>query len=193
MLFICFAILSAVTIEAASPIHVQTILHEDGSRTESRRNPHTKVLEEFQYGANKRLQRRKLFQLDGEGRALQGLVFDNKDNLIGRVEFAFDDLGRLLEERSLDSHSNLQHRILFRYDAKGKALQPMAFNYDEKQGGSTQAKPSGDPKISVPARSSLVTPGINNRALQKGERVVEGVPEGFRKVPGISLKGVRGK
>jgi len=173
---------------AKQVIHVQTILHENGSRTESRRNPDTRVLEEFYYGINKRLKNRKLFQLDEEGRALQGLIFDARDNLVGRVEFDFDEFGRLREERSLNQKGRPTQRIIYRYNNKGERLKPLAYNFEEKAGGGEAREV---PQKS--ARSSLATPGINNMPKLKGDTYIEGrgVPKGMRKVPRISLKGLR--
>jgi len=148
------------TSSAKTAIHVQTILHEDGSRTESRRNIQTRVLEEFRYGTNKRLKNRKLFQLDEEGRALQGLVFDPKDKLIGRVEFHFDEFGRLVEERSFDTTGRPTQRIVYRYDKSGQRLKPLAYNFAPSD--STSEKKMVALPSKKEARSALATPGINN-------------------------------
>jgi len=179
---------------AKTAIHVQTILHEDGSRTESRRNLQTRVLEEFRYGTNKRLKNRKLFQLDEEGRALQGLVFDPKDKLIGRVEFHFDEFGRLVEERSVDTTGRPTERIVYRYDKSGKRLKPLAYNFAPAASSSgTSEKKLVELPSKKEARSALATPGINNMPKRAGDTYIEGrgVPKGMRKVPRISLRGLK--
>lgn len=174
-----FLVLSSIGALLANPLVVaKTILHDNGFKTESVRNPGTKVLEEKTYNRKNILIARKVFELDSEGRALRGLVFDTKKKLIGRIQFGFDEFGRMEEERTWNAHNKLIKRLIYRYDKEGKRSRPMAFHYggDEK---------FAKPMIKQTEDSSIATPDINGNKLKKGDQYIDGqrvVPKtSFRK------------
>jgi len=142
----------------------QTIIHENGNKTESRRNPQARVLEELTFNRRNLVVARKVFELDEAGRALRGLIFGSEKKLVGRVQFGFDNSGRMVEERTFDSNNAVVRRLIFRYDASGKSLKPLIYNY---AGGISNPQPVIDGN----AKSALATPNVNGNQLHQGDRL----------------------
>jgi hypothetical protein len=141
---------------------VQAIIHNDGSRTISKSDTSLRELQEVSYDRQDILITRRIFSLDSMGRALAGVIYDGSNRVLARVQFGFDDLGRMIEERTTNPQGGVIRRLIYQYDQRGTRLRPVAYNYD----------PTGRrAPVTTEAKSSLVTPGVNNTTLGTGDRI----------------------
>jgi hypothetical protein len=105
------------------------VLHPDGTRTESTKDPVKLQQTEKTYDARKVVIAEKIFMLNQNGDPTQGIIYDGAGNLVARVNFYFDDLGRVVEERCLNAKNEIFRRVIRQYDKSGRALPPQAFDY----------------------------------------------------------------
>ena len=110
----------------------KSVLHTDGTRTDSVRNAMKKQLEESTFDARGVLISKKIFLLNENGDPNQGVIYDGAGNPVARVQFFFDEIGRLIEERRSNMEAVVFQRIIQQYDINGKALPPKAYNLNVK-------------------------------------------------------------
>jgi len=134
-----FCLLSAVLSTAApaaqrvreyreGDVWVRTVLHDNGTRTVSKKDINTKQMEKKVLNAEDVLVARSIFQIDSEGNFQRGQIFNGRGQLMYVSEFIYDDYGRLMEERVSDGNRRPVRRLVYKYDAFGKA-QPFAINF----------------------------------------------------------------
>lgn len=120
---------------AAKRSHVWTrvVLHDDGSKTETRHDSNKRSLHQFTYDSNNVLTMKRVFRLDRRGKALSGVAFDGKSNLLFSMRYIFDKYGRLSEERIFNTKNVIIRRLIHTYDAEGKSKQ-VAVSYASGKG-----------------------------------------------------------
>lgn len=111
----------------------RVIEHEDGTRTESKQDINTKVLEEITFDANKVRIKRRVFQLDDLARPRSGLLFDGQNNLLARTEYVYDEYDELKEERLFNTKGQVLRRLVYGLAKDGIQSKPVAFNYDPER------------------------------------------------------------
>ncbi|MEM7384003.1 MAG: hypothetical protein AAF514_03580 [Verrucomicrobiota bacterium] len=123
--FIAFTLLFSLLTPSAQAdrIWARTILHPDGTRTESWRNSNKRLLEQHTYDKRNTLVMRRLFQLNAAGKAQSGVVFDGKANPLFFIEYNFDQLSRLSMEKIFNRSRKLVRKLSYAYDANGKRTQ----------------------------------------------------------------------
>lgn len=118
---------------------VSTIIHEDSSRTLSTRDIQKRAMQQETYSSQGVLAMKRIFALDRQGKVLNGLAFDGKDNIIFRFRYEYDDLDRLAQEKVMDRKGNVVRILFTTYDDNGRATRK-AVTYP-KNGGSEAAQP----------------------------------------------------
>ncbi len=124
---------SAVAPAGAAPanVWVRTILHADGSRTVSKKDTGSRVIEQMTYGINDVLIMKRIVQLDERGKSRRGFIFDGEHNLIYKIGYFYDEIDRLKEEVLYNTNEVVVRRVIHSYDAKGNPLTPKAFNFND--------------------------------------------------------------
>lgn len=101
-------------------IYSRTIIHPDETRTVSKQDINNKIREKRTLDKNGILLMRSIFQLDAQGKAVNGLVYDGRNQLLYRSEFTYDTADRLEEERVFDRNGTLVRRLFYKPDRLGK-------------------------------------------------------------------------
>jgi len=130
--FVVFSLMAAANARAQGDSNVvkgKTIIHNDGTRTESVSDPNTRQLEQRTLDANNILILRRLYQLNERSLPVMGNIYDGAGNLQARSQSFFDAFGRLQEERVSNLQGEVFQQIVHEYDSKGDAKQPKVINY----------------------------------------------------------------
>lgn len=128
-IFFLMAAKSALAQGDTNVVRGKTIIHNDGTRTESISDPNTRQLEQRTFDANEVLILRRLYQLNERSLPVMGNIYDGAGNLQARSQSFFDAFGRLQEERVSNLQGEVFQQILHEYDTKGEAKQPKVINY----------------------------------------------------------------
>jgi hypothetical protein len=115
--------------QAASIVSGKTILHTDGTRTESVSDPNTGEMEQKTFDASGVLILRRLYRLNERGLPIMGNIYDGAGNLVARAQSYFDAFGRLQEERLSNLQGEVFQQVVHEYDEKGTAKKPKVINY----------------------------------------------------------------
>ena len=107
----------------------KTIIHPDGTKTESVSDPNTRQMEQKTFDTNGVLVLRRLYQLNERSQPVMGNIYDGAGNLIARAQSYFDPFGRLQEERLSNLQGEVFQQVVHEHDDKGKALKPKVINY----------------------------------------------------------------
>ncbi len=118
----------------------RTVIHADGTRTESTRYPDKHEQREVTYDTQGVKIASKLYLLNAEGLTLQGNIYDGRDQLQARSQFFFDSFGRMTEQRMTNLRGEVFQRIMFEYDVKGNQLTPKSYSFEVE-------KPSMKPAV----------------------------------------------
>lgn len=133
---VVFLLASAATMQvhalsqAAGGIHARGIYHPDGSRTESVKDPQTRVLTETTYNSGGTVVSRHVYQLNEQGQVMQGNIYDGRDTLVAREQSWFDEFGRLKESRLMNLQGETFQQTLYEYGANEKPKKPKVINYN---------------------------------------------------------------
>lgn len=133
--FLFFALLwsAPATILAAdfdrNTVSGRTIIHVDGTKTESIIDPSTLELTEKTFDANDVLLTRRSYKLNERGQPVMGNIYDGAGNLQARSQSFFDPFGRLQEERISNLQGEVFQQVLHEYAADGTAQKPKVINY----------------------------------------------------------------
>ncbi len=122
---------------------VRTVMHDDGTRTVSKKDDTVKEIEKWTMSANDVLVSRSVFQVDKNGKFQRGQVFDGRGTLRYVSEFFYDSMGRQIEERVSDSRGMLVRRLIYSHDQFGRA-KPFSIAYSNGSAGSPVAISNAD-------------------------------------------------
>jgi hypothetical protein len=109
----------------------KTVLHDDGTVTESVSDLEKGEMRETTYDSRKVVVSKRIVLLNDRGQPVQGMIYGGRDDLVGSVRFAYDDLGRMLEEISLNSQGEVFRRKIHTYDAAGNPLPTKIVDYSK--------------------------------------------------------------
>ena len=137
------------------------MLHPDGTRTESVKDVTKHEITEIIYDARDVVISKKMFLLNENGDATQGVIYDGAGNPIARVQFFFDDLGRMIEERLSNMQGEVFRRVIQPYDASGQPRKQLAYNYNVK---APTMRPATIDYTGTKAAPKAVQPNGNNAA-----------------------------
>ena len=174
--FAIFLSLSALQPLAGQYANVtgKTIIHADGTRTESVSDPNTRQMEQKTFDANNILILRRHYQLNERGLPVMGNVYDGSGNLLARSQSVLDSFGRLQEERLSNLQGEVFQQVIHEYDEKGNAKKPKVINYKvasptmkpavldftsyQQPGAAPAGAPSGTGRVKQPVNLDNVAP-----------------------------------
>lgn len=152
------------------------IMHYDDSNenlegiTVAKKNPVEDTLEELTYNQHEILVTRRMFQMDSKGRIRNGLIFDGKNNLLGRTEYGFDKWDRIQQERLYTKKGKLVRALLYRYDSGGSPVKPVAYTFDPSNPSSKKMVTTDVEPILPASRNENDYPGIRINTTETGNR-----------------------
>ncbi len=113
-------------------MQARTVIHADGTVTESVHDPERHEQRELTYNNRKDmvLTSKKIYLLNEKGQPVQGNIYDGRDVLKARAQFIFDELGRMSEERLTNLQGEVYQTISFTYDAQGNMKTPRSQTYN---------------------------------------------------------------
>jgi hypothetical protein len=114
---------------ATQRVHGRTFYHQDGTRTESVKDPYTRTLTELTYSGAGVLTTRAIYQLNENGQATQGLIYDGRDNLQARAQTDFDQFNRPRESRMINLQGEVFQQTIYEYAADGSPKKPKVINH----------------------------------------------------------------
>lgn len=117
---------------AGPSVNARTVLHPDGTKTESTKDPIKLQQTEKTFDTRGIVIAEKIFVLNQNGDPTQGAIYDGRGNLLARVMFYFDDLGRVVEERCMNTRGEVFRYVIRKYDRSGRALPPKAVDIKVK-------------------------------------------------------------
>ena len=103
-------------------IKVSSVLHADGSRTETQTNLEERTSEEKLLSASGKMMRRTVYKLDDLGRPAEGTHYSDKNVPTYRFEFTRDTQGRIAEEKDYTVDGKLFQRLVYRFGSTGKVI-----------------------------------------------------------------------
>jgi hypothetical protein len=112
----------------------RTVIHADGTRTESVRYADKNEQREVTFDAQGVKIASKVYLLNAEGNPVQGNLYDGRDQLQARAQFFFDAFKRPTEQRMTNLSGQVYQRIMFEYDSNGKPLPPKSYTMSNVQG-----------------------------------------------------------
>lgn len=116
--------------QAQPRVHGRTTYHDDGTRTESVKDPNTGLLTEKTFSAQGVLVSKALYQLDSNGQVTQGMIYDGRDNLQARARMISDEFGRPKESILSNLNGEIFQRTIYEYGADGKPKKSKVVNYN---------------------------------------------------------------
>jgi hypothetical protein len=122
---------SPVSARTGVDIWSQTILHPDGSRTVSKKDLESKVINQETFNASGTLVMKRVYQLDAAGKEQRGFVFDGYNQLIYRIGYIYDEIDRLKEEVLFNTRGQVVRRQIYEYNRVGQVIRPVkAFTFE---------------------------------------------------------------
>ncbi len=117
---------------AGSMINARTVYHDDGTRSESIKDPLTRMFEEKTFNANGVLISRTVYQMNEQGQVTMGMMYDGRGTLQARSMTYFDEYGRIKESRMSNMQGEVFQQTIHEYEPGGKAKRPKVINYNVK-------------------------------------------------------------
>ena len=121
-LALTLAVCTGYAQQGGSPIHVTTVIHNDGTRTDTVKNSDARTSETKTYSASQKLLERCVYTLDEQGREVEGVVYDDRGAITARVFFQYDAAGNLAERLQKAPNGMLQRRFVHTRDAMGRVI-----------------------------------------------------------------------
>jgi len=121
-------------------IKASTVMHGDGSRTDTQTNYETRTSEEKKYDPQGRLTNRIVYDLDEENRPTKGTVFNDKDVQVYNFTYTRDALGRIIEEKDFSPDGQLLQRFAFLFTTDGKVAGVRTYDAEGKLVAETKRK-----------------------------------------------------
>ena len=194
-LFLCSQLWGQVELKSEDS-WARKIMHYDDSNqnlegiTVAKKNPIEDTLEEKTYNRHEIMITRRKFQMDRKGRIRNGLIFDGRNNLLGRTEYGFDKWDRIQQERLYTKKGKLVRALLYRYDANGNPTKPIAYTFDPNNPTSKKRVTTDVEPILPQARHETDYPGIPINTTETSRRAPTNNP--FDGINGNNSTGIRG-
>ncbi|HEX4083914.1 MAG TPA: hypothetical protein VHY22_03305 [Chthoniobacteraceae bacterium] len=112
----------------ANAIHASTVLHEDGTRTETVTDPEKHTSEAETYDSGNRLMQKVVYTLDDQNQATSGIVYNAKGQALYKSAYKRDDSNRISEEDDYSMDNQLIRRYVYEFGPNGKVSRIRAFD-----------------------------------------------------------------
>jgi len=106
--------------EGGASIKVTSVLNNDGTRTDTQKDLENHTSESKTYDASKKLVSRWVYTINDQGFELEGVCYNAKDQIVGRVSYSYDVFGHLAEMLEKASNGTVLRRTVYHRDASGK-------------------------------------------------------------------------
>ncbi len=122
--FAALALLAAAAVAGAEEanIKVTSVVHPDGSKTDTITNFAERTSEERLVNQAGKVLRRTIFTLDDEGRQNGGVVYGPDNKPLSRFQFVRDAMGNIIEHRDYTVKGEVIQRKIYRLSGEGKVL-----------------------------------------------------------------------
>lgn len=131
-------------------IRATSVMHPDGTRTETKTDPDAKTSEVSTYSGTT-LKQRVVYKLDERNEPVSGTVYNAKGTPVCKLTLKRDGAGRVAEESYFSLDDKLQRRHVYGYAADGRLQKIQAFDAAGNEIRSGAAKK--DQKKSLPRRN----------------------------------------
>ena len=118
-------------------VHAKKTLYPDGTKSESVMDLFKHQVTETTYDSQDVIIAKKVYLLNENGLATQGVISDGAGHPIANVKFFYDEIGRLIEQRLINMQGEVFRRIIQSYDPDGRPLKPKAYNYNVRRYGNS--------------------------------------------------------
>ncbi len=112
----------------ASVVKATTVVHGDGSRTDTQTDLSTASSEEKTFDSSGKLTRRVVYKLNELGKPVEGTAFTPKGDVLYLFTYTRDSMGRISEERDTTPKGDLIQRFVYHYDSNGHVAGIDAFD-----------------------------------------------------------------
>ena len=145
------------------------VLHLDGTVTESVSDLSKAELRESTFDSRGVLLSKRIVLLNESGLPVQGVIYNGKDEMVGKVQFFYDDLGRVSEERSLNAQGQVFRRKFQAYDQSGKPLPEKIVDYSGNAPKIQSNTINFTNIVPPPGQNGTATPSGVQQPLQPGQ------------------------
>lgn len=97
-------------------ISAKTVMHEDGSSTQTVTNPEAGTSQSIQKDASGNVLQRVLYRLDATGQPDAGIVYDPKGRILYKMKLKRDAQNRVIEQTDFSAKDVFVRRMVFTYD-----------------------------------------------------------------------------
>lgn len=110
-------------------IRAKTVIHEDGTRTETVTNSQARTSESTQKDSSGKILQRVLYRLDANDQPDAGIVYDPKGRILYKMKIKRDAQNRVTEQIDYSAKDAFVQRMVFSYDSLGRMVK--IDTYDE--------------------------------------------------------------
>ena len=103
-------------------IRVSSVLHADGTRTDTQTDVEAGTSEEKTVNAAGKMIRRTVYKLDESGKPAEGTHYSDKNVPTYKFTYTRDTLGRISEEKDYTVDGKLFQRLVYRFGSNGKVI-----------------------------------------------------------------------
>ena len=118
----------------------KTVMHEDGSRTETVTNAEARTCEATERDASGNIRQRTLYQLDADGQPEAGIVYDGKGTILYKMKIKKDAQNRVTEQTDYTAKDAFVRRLVFSYDSLNRLVKIDSYDQSGTLLGSSSAK-----------------------------------------------------
>lgn len=103
-------------------IRAATIMHKDGTYTETVVNMDTRIETNKTFDAGKRLMNQVVYRLDDQGQHVSAFVYNQAGKLTGKVLYKRNSANVVTEQIDYTANNQMIRRIFFKYDTQGHVI-----------------------------------------------------------------------
>jgi hypothetical protein len=139
----------------------RTILHLDGTRTDSKKDIEKNCITEETYemvGERSIMIAKRIFALDSKARLRWGQIFDGKGTSLGHVEYGYDKYDRINEQRVFDRKGRMISQLFppgARPDIPANRTSTIRLNYNPETPAAAPSMEATSDKIIQPVEQPM--------------------------------------
>jgi len=146
-LFLAFtAVAHAQYDEGGNPIKITTVFHGDGTRTDTTKDIDNRTEQAVTYNRNNQVIHKWVFALDYEGRQMEGVCYNAKDQIVARVSYKYNPFGHRSEMLEKSPTGVVLRRTIYHRDPATGSLRKTEVQEFDRQGNPLTPQKSEQPK-----------------------------------------------
>ena len=126
--------------QGADTIRAKTVIHEDGTRTDTVTNAEARTSEAIQRDSSGKILQRVLYRLDASGQPDAGIVYDPKGRILYKMKIKRDAQNRVTEQIDYTAKDAFVRRMVFSYDSLNRLVKVDTFDQAGSLVDSSSAK-----------------------------------------------------